>query len=125
MNIPYIMLRNSSVTSLKLHYASLDRDGVVDEIEWEYEEIEQRRNDDVLDPEINRESVKHMFEFLRHGIDDGMRLERLEVLVGEWEARYEHGGTMPRQRRRVARYVCTVGQEEEELCEGEQVRSAR
>ncbi|KAH8591729.1 hypothetical protein B0O99DRAFT_597792 [Bisporella sp. PMI_857] len=103
MNIPYIMLRNSSVTSLKLHYASLDRDGVVDEIEWEYEEIEQRRNDDVLDPEINRESVKHMFEFLRHGIDDGMRLERLEVLVGEWEARYEHGGTMPRQRRRVAR----------------------
>jgi len=78
--------------------------------------------DDEMDPFVNQTSVRDLFEYLRQE-KEGQPLGELEVLVGNWEGRFEAGGMMERMRKRVARYTCEMDGDGKEICEGKQMRN--
>jgi hypothetical protein len=76
---------------------------------------------DEVDPVINKETVKNLFEYLRKK-KDGTMLERLVVYVGDWGAR--HVVTLVgRHMWRIAWYECGVDGDGGEGCEGMQTRN--
>lgn len=70
-----------------------------------------------MDPLVNQTSVLNLFKHLREE-KQGQPLGRFEVLVGNWESRFEGGGMAERTRKKVARYSCSVDRDGREVCEG-------
>jgi hypothetical protein len=79
-------------------------------------------SDDEIDRFVNQTSVQSLFKYLREE-KAGHPLGSLEVLVGNWEDRFQGGGMLERLRKRVARYTCEVDEDGMEVCEGRQMRN--
>jgi hypothetical protein len=119
----YSLLASSpSLTSLTLHYPSPDLNFSIYPWEFASQFRYQEDADDEIDPIVNQTSVLGLFRKLGEE-KVGERLKRMEVVVGNWEDRFVQGGMVERLRRRVARYICEVGEDGGEVCEGEQTRN--
>lgn len=76
---------------------------------------------DEVDPVIDKETVKNLFEYLRKK-KDGTMLERLVVYVGDWDARHVVA-LVGRDMWRIARYECGVDGDGGVWCDVVQMRN--
>ena len=120
---------------LTLHFPSVDFPG---EREWPYLTERGPGNEETSlispDPLVNALSVKELFLRLRKqqldriqlqitpGISiqvEKPRLTELSVVCGDWDTRLV-SSMAPKPRRMVARWTCTIDQDEKESCDGEE-----